>query len=931
MKRIRHFIRKLLIFSPALFLFAAVLTVVAEKPEAAAQIERKKITVGYSEVTGLSETGADGEPHGLIIDYLNEISKYTDWDYEYVKTDNLLDDFEEGKYDLIGGNYYLPQLEEFCAYPKYSIGNSRSALFCRKDDGDIKGYELTSLNGKTIGVYERAEENIRRLKEFLKSNNIDCTLKYYSYEVLQEQDTLYGFLERGEVDLILGNATESEHNFRLATTFTGQPYYIVAHVDAPEMVDSINMALEYILDSNPQFHDNHYTANFPTWVSSILLTQKELNYIQEKQSVSVAVVKNMHPFFCIDNPEDHHSGVIPDLLDSISDFSGLSFTYVYVDTYADSLRLLQSGEVDMMGAYLDSETVNTSDSFVLSNSYATLNNILVKNKTIDYPNDNVTIGIQEGRSLPSNIVGGSIRYFPTVAAGLEAANNGEIDIYYGLSTSMERELQRHRFLNIIPIALVNHSTSISFALNRPADTDLLSIINKSLISMSEEELNSLTNRNLISMGYSSLSISELIYSNPMAFVTIFSAFLLLLVMIFLLYQRSRIKSTLMQSEMKKTEAKTKAKSAFLSRMSHEIRTPMNAIVGLANLTCMEKDLPAEAEQNLKKLLASSQYLLSLINDILDMSRIESDKLEILPDSFSLQQLVEDLDGMMRLQAQQKQIILTKHCRIDHPYLLGDAVRLRQVLINLLSNAIKFTPAGGRVCLQIEELSSTQDTAEYLFSVADTGIGIEPEYQTQIFDSFEQLGASDSKSAGTGLGLPISRSIVEAMGGTLDLNSTPGENSEFYFRLVFPLVSLEDFQNTVPAASADLDGSRILVAEDNDLNAEITQELLATLGAETERAADGQEAVDKFNASSFGYYSLILMDIRMPNKDGLQACREIRSGSHPQASNIPIIALTANSFKEDSDAAKAAGMNGFISKPIDIDYMKQVLGKIMQRR
>lgn len=914
---------------PALLLTIAAVPVFASAAVPAKQEERRIITVGYTEISGLSETDANGKPYGIIIDYLDEISKYTNWEYEYVRSDDLVDDFLAGQFDLIGGNYYLPELEENYAYPKYSMGNSLSTLFCRKDDYTIKSYELNSLNGKTIGVYDQASENIRRLKAFLNSNNLDCELKYYPYESFAADGTIYEYLENGEIDLLLGNAFDGDHELRLVAAYQGQPYYIVAHAGEQELIDGLNMALERILDSDPQFHEKHYTAHFPDLIPTIHMNKDDLAYVKNKQTVSVAVVRNMHPFYCIDNEEESHNGIIPDLLEEISAFSGLSFTYVYADTYADSLQMLQNGEVDLLGCYLDSEMLLSSENFVLTNSYVTMNNILVKNKSVSYPSENSVIGLQEGRIPPADIPAGRIQYFRTVADGLTAANNGEIDVLYGLATSMERELQRHRFLNIVPIALFNQTTSISFAMNRPADTQLMTIMNKSIANIPHDDLNTISSRNMVSMGYSSLSISELIYANPLAFVTIFSIFILMLVLLFLLHQRNRIRTSLIQTELEKTESKNKAKSVFLSRMSHEIRTPMNAIVGLVNLTCMEENLPHTAQRNLQKLLSSAQYLLSLINDVLDMSRIESGKLEIQSDVFSLQQLVEELDNMMRLQAMQKQITFTLHCSIDHAYLLGDAVRLRQVLINLLSNAIKFTPSGGCVSLQIEELAGTPDCVEFTFSVADTGVGIEPEYQEQIFDSFEQFGTNSSKSAGTGLGLPISRSIVAAMGGNLELSSTPGEGSIFFFRLTFPPAQAGDIPDTgKDAPLSDLYGIRILVAEDNDLNAEITQELLATLGAETERAENGQAALDKFLSSGDGYYSLILMDIRMPVKDGMQACQEIRASAHPQATSIPIIAFTANSFREDSDSALAAGMNGFVPKPIDLDYLKQVVSSVL---
>lgn len=275
-------------------------------------------------------------------------------------------------------------------------------------------------------------------------------------------------------------------------------------------------------------------------------------------------------------------------------------------------------------------------------------------------------------------------------------------------------------------------------------------------------------------------------------------------------------------------------------------------------------------------------------------------------------------------------------RLSHSSIDGDPVRLRQVLVNLLSNAIKFTPKGGLVQILVHETDSDTETASFLFSVKDNGVGIPLEYQKRIFDSFEQLGSSVSRSEGTGLGLPISSSIVQAMGGKLELHSIPDKGSEFFFLLRFPLSQCTqetpklspapDHMETGHAETVSLKGVRILLAEDNDLNAEIAVELLQMWGAQVDRACNGQEALDLFTGGPAGQYQAILMDIRMPVMDGLDATVNIRSSSHPDSASVPIIAMTANSFKEDSDAAAKAGMTGFVSKPVDMDYLLKVLGE-----
>ena len=287
--------------------------------------------------------------------------------------------------------------------------------------------------------------------------------------------------------------------------------------------------------------------------------------------------------------------------------------------------------------------------------------------------------------------------------------------------------------------------------------------------------------------------------------------------------------------------------------------------------------------------------------------------------------------MFQSQAERKGLDCVFECENENDWFVGDSLRLKQVLTNLMSNAVKFTPEGGEVRLILQETPNADGKANLYFSVRDTGVGIAPDYQKRIFAPFEQAGTNASKSAGTGLGLPISKTIVELMGSELMLESTPGEGSDFHFTITLPVS--EDrpatlTEETKSLEKVDLGNLRVLLAEDNDLNAEIAISLLEIQGAAVERAADGQEAVNRFCASKPGHYQLILMDIQMPVKNGLEATMEIRASAHPDAASIPIVAMTANSFREDVEAAMGAGMNGFIPKPVDVQYLYQVLEKIV---
>ena len=888
---------------------------------ASAQVEEPRpLKVAFSQLEGLSETDQDGRHKGMIVDYLDEIAKYTGWEYEYipVENDDIISNFLEGQYDLMGGTFYSSGFEEYFAYPDYNTGRSRAVLLCRWDDDRLLGYDLATLNGKTIGVYDRAGDKIRHLKEFLASNDLECRLKYYTYEDMQEGN-LYEKLRSGEVDMLLGNDLETGGEFRMVASFQAQPYYIVTTVGNTEILEELNTALRYILESTPNFADQVYYANFPDLkLADIQLNDSEQRYIEEKGTVTVAIPMDWHPIYCKGGAEELHDGILPDLLREITAFTGLQFTFLYGDNYADCIRMVQQGEADILGAYLDENEQALGGNLALSQPYMDLNNIVIKYKSVSYPGEGLTCGILNGRKLPDSFQAEEIRGYDTVSELLGAVNAGEVDYIYGVSAMLEQELQNHRYLNVTPVTQESDSTDVAFALSKPVRPELLTVLNKAIGNIPTEEKEAMLNQSLVSVGYTSLSLQELFYSNPLACILILSCALIFIMSVILMSVRSRMRNALLQSRLEAAEAKSTAKSVFLSQMSHEIRTPMNAIIGLTDLTCKERDVPPEIEKKLKKRRSSSQYLLALINDILDMSRIENGKMEIEQKDFSLSLVLQELQSMMSTQAEQKGLEFQVDFYVSHDWLAGDPVRLRQVLINLLSNAVKFTPAGGKVTLRVNEQSCGEEM-EYRFSVQDTGVGIPYEDQERIFSSFEQLRPSISHSAGTGLGLPISRNIARLMGGDLEVKSEPGKGSEFYMTLRFPKGANVP-PSPEPAGQENvLEGMKVLLAEDNDLNAEIAQELLAMAGVAVCRAANGQEAVDRFCAGPPGEFQAVLMDIRMPVKNGHEAAREIRASGRPDA-NVPIIAMIANTFKEDEEEARASGMNGFVPKPIDPDRL-----------
>ena len=379
------------------------------------------------------------------------------------------------------------------------------------------------------------------------------------------------------------------------------------------------------------------------------------------------------------------------------------------------------------------------------------------------------------------------------------------------------------------------------------------------------------------------------------------------------------------------ERASKAKTDFLANMSHDIRTPMNAIIGITTLMKNELHQPEKLAEHLGKLENSGQLLLGIINDILDMSRIESGKTTLNVEKMNLPQQISQLDSIIRQQAGQRRQTFTVNTHLQHENVLADPNRLNRVLMNILSNAVKYTPTGGHIRFEVDELPRNEHYARYRFVVQDDGIGMSEAYQKTLFDPFTREERSGTnKVQGTGLGMAITKNIVDLMGGSINVESTTGKGTRFEVVLEFPVDAEAD---AVPEAqvlpeeeeeTSPLSGMKFLCAEDNAINAEILEMLLEANGASCTICSNGQEIVDAFASVKPGEYDMILMDVQMPVMDGLEATRRIRSGENPLGRIIPILAMTANAFLEDMQKSREAGMDEHLSKPVDIAALEQTV-------
>ena len=402
-------------------------------------------------------------------------------------------------------------------------------------------------------------------------------------------------------------------------------------------------------------------------------------------------------------------------------------------------------------------------------------------------------------------------------------------------------------------------------------------------------------------------------------------------------RRNMEKEQLLKRALQEAENANKAKSEFFFNMSHDIRTPMNAIIGFTQLMKKHLGQPDKEEEYINKIESSSQYLLELINNVLEMSRIENGKLSLDENIWNANEFNDALNNVFEGEMAQKGIKFTRSIDVIHPNVYCDSLKLQEIFLNVLSNALKYTPSGGSVTMELKELDSViPGYARYQTIITDTGIGMSKEFLPHIFENFaREKTSTESKVIGTGLGMPIVKQLVDLMKGSIDIESEPGKGTKVTICLDHRIATEADVAAYKKNSNSSIDpitlakGKRILLAEDNDLNAEIAMEILSEYGFEIERAEDGIICVDMLSKHEAGYYDLILMDIQMPNMDGYKATEVIRSLSNEKLAHIPIVAMTANAFEEDKKNALAAGMNGHIAKPVDVNKLMEQLALILE--
>lgn len=905
-----------------------VLSAVTPAPARAADTDQQVKTVRVGWLVN-NEGFQDGNPgerlSGWGYEYLQTLSYYTPgWKYEYVSGTftELMNMLEAGDIDLMPNISYSEERAQKLLFSSNPEGTERYYIYAKPDRDDLAKGDPQALQGLTIGCNPGVMQTFVG-QQWLADEGITCTYK----EMVSGGD-LFDALTNGEVDAVIMNDTISSPNASPMFYVGSSDYYFAVPKSRPDLMDDINAAMAAIARVNPRYNDE-VKANYSAQNSgSSTLDSAETSWLKANgNTITLGYLKNQLPY-CTQNDDGEMEGSLATLATTLHDKFGINVKTVAISNNKQLAKALSEGTIDVALPFFRDYWLAEQEGVIQSNSMGTVSLTAIHSSN-DLSKDLKNIACTKGAivnrfELENLFPDATVTEYPTASEALKALNKGKASCIIVPSTRLETIRETYDIEDFETQDLTN-TAELSCLISR-GNPQLLGIINKGIINAGE----SLSANSYSPTSYSAQESDTLrfLYRNRTAAAAVIICILLsgIVILVWSL-QRAR-------KERQKADTANAAKTAFLTRMSHDIRTPLNGILGLIEIEELkEGDMQVVRESRAKARVAAN-HLLSLINDILEMGRIEEHKMTLEHESFNLKELCDDALVLCKLRASDRGIVLIN---TSEPYavdqsMIGSPTHIRRIIINLLDNSIKYNKHGGTVTFSSTVKPLNDARALFCFTIEDTGIGMTPEFLKHIYEPFAQeSNDARSKFQGTGMGMPIVKSLIDMMGGTIEISSELGVGSTFNVQIPLDVDKNPQAREHLDkqAGSCSLVDMNVLLAEDNDLNAEIAQTLLESEGVIVTRASDGSEAVDLYVGRPAGSFDAILMDIMMPGMDGYEATRTIRLSKKADAATIPIIALTANAFAEDAKTAHDAGMNAHLSKPLDFEKLKNMLARIKQ--
>ena len=924
-----------------LLLLSAVLPVKAAAETASAKVVR----VGSFEDT-FNYVNEKGARKGYGYELLETLSGYTGWQFEYVTCDwsDCFEKLKNGEIDIIGGISYTEDRTQEMLFSDEPMGVEKYYLYADLSRADISASDFKTLNGKKIGVLMGTEPEVM-LTEWEEKYD----LKTQHVNISNNEDAKQK-LANHEIDCFVSMEESfwTELGISTITRVGSSDIYYAINKDRADIKEELDNAMRALEDADPFYTADLYKRYFSMDYTPIL-TGEEKAWLKKHGAIRMGFLTGDSGVSVYDPSTGELTGTITDYIRFAKDCLGnqeLEFQMVGYDSQKAELDALKSGEIDMVFHFDQSPNLAEEYSVACTNTTWTSNMMAVTNKEHFNETQANRVAVPQNKISLTRYLA---VYYPQweivdCAAPEDAARlvkDGQADCFVTGVSSQENYSKKYDFYSV---PLPNPAKSC-FAVNS-GNGILLSILNKTIKAM---PVNMLTGAlAMYKSAARKVTLGEFIRDNFVMVLLVSSIFVAVILLAILKLLRKARKAEAaarkaandtqelnakLQIAAENAESANRAKSTFLFNMSHDIRTPMNAIIGYADLASRHSDDPAKLKKYMEHIQVCGQNLLMLLNNVLDLARIENDKTEM---EYSVSDVEKDFRNciaMFRNQADSKNQTLTVTTHLLHPYIYADIPHLTEVCTNLVSNAVKYTGTGGTIrCDVTQKPCEKAGWCDMVVTVADNGIGMSQEFQQRIFEPFERERTSTvSKVEGSGIGMGIVKKLVGLMGGTVEVESKIGVGSTFTVTIPCRIASEEEVQAKRAADPADresLRGTRILLTEDNDLNAEIATELLQEEGCTVDRAKDGVECVDMLEKAANGTYQLILMDVQMPVMNGYDATKKIRRMDDPQKANIPIVAMTANAFSEDKQVALDAGMNDHIAKPINMSVLVPTLRKYL---
>lgn len=929
----------------ALLCLLLLLSVVLPVKAAAETAPAKVVRVGSFEDT-FNYCNEKGARKGYGYELLQTLSGYTGWQFEYVTCDwsDCFEKLENGEIDIMGGISYTEDRAEEMLFSDEPMGEEKYYLYADLSRADISASDYKTLNGKKIGVLMGTEPEVM-LTEWEEKYGLET-----EHVNISNNEDVKQKLANHEIDCFvsLEESFWAERGISTITRVGESGIYYAINKNRPDLKEELDDAMRALDEAVPFYTADLYKRYFSMDYTPIL-TGEEKAWLKEHGAIKMGFLTSDSGVSTFDPATGEFTGVITDYIQFAADCLGnqeLEFQLVGYDDKEAELNALKSGEIDMIFHFDQSPNLAEEYRLARTNTTWTANMMVVTNKQLFIENQVNRVAVPQNKISLTRYLA---FYYPqweivdcdTQEDAIKLVKDGQADCFVTGVSSEEKYSKNHGFYSV---PLPNPANSC-FAV-KSGNRSLLSILNKTIKAMPVNML-----AGALAMYKSSsrkVTLSDFIKDNFfMALLVSSTAVAAILLTILKLLRKARKAEAAarkaandtqklnakLQVAVENAESANRAKSTFLFNMSHDIRTPMNAIIGYADLASRHLDDPAKLKNYMENIQVCGQNLLMLLNNVLDLARIENDKTEM---EYSVSDIEKDFRNcvaMFRNQADSKGQTLMVTTQLQYPYIYADIPHLTEICTNLVSNAVKYTGAGGTIrCNVTQKPGEKEGWCDTVVTVADNGIGMSQEFQKHIFEPFERERTSTvSKVEGSGIGMGIVKKLVGLMGGTVEVESRIGVGSTFTVTIPCRIASEDETQakrETNPSDQKCLCGTRILLTEDNDLNAEIAVELLQEEGCTVDRAKDGVECVDMLEKAANGTYQLILMDIQMPVMNGYDAARKIRGLDDPQKANIPIIAMTANAFTEDRQVALDAGMNDHIAKPINMNVLVPTLRKYL---